>query len=131
MRYAGCCGYCGVREDDAGAELTIDHYRPRSYGGAAADDDENLVYCCSKCNAHKGAYWHETDPPHIRLLHPLHDNMAAHLLEAETSCRTILVMGYFVMVIASASQRSNLFKISRLLRQKTPRNDCNFKPKRV
>jgi hypothetical protein len=57
--------------------------------------------------------------------------MAAHLLEAETSCRTILVMGYFVMVIASASQRSNLFKISRLLRQKTPRNDSHSNPQRV
>jgi len=43
----------------------------------------------------------------------------------------ILVDGCFVMVIASASQRSNPLKIKRLLRQKTPRNDCNFIPKRV
>jgi Leucine-rich repeat (LRR) protein len=34
--------------------------------------------------------------------------------------------GLFCNVIASVSQRSNPFKIKRLLRQKTPRNDCNF-----
>jgi hypothetical protein len=43
----------------------------------------------------------------------------------------ILVKGYFVTVIASASQRSNLFKISRWLRQKTPRNDSHSNPQRV
>jgi hypothetical protein len=37
--------------------------------------------------------------------------------------------GLFGNVIASVSQRSNPFKIKRLLRQKTPRNDCNFNPK--
>jgi hypothetical protein len=40
----------------------------------------------------------------------------------------ILVKGYFVTVIASVSQRSNPLKTKRLLRQKTPRNDCNFIP---
>jgi len=34
---------------------------------------------------------------------------------------TILVKGYFVIVIASVSQRSNPLKIKRLLRQKAPR----------
>ena len=82
LRYAGCCGYCDVHEDDTGAPLTLDHHRPRTYGGV--DDDENLVYCCPKCNEHKGAYWHEIDPPHIRLLHPLHDDMTAHLFEDES-----------------------------------------------
>lgn len=81
VRYAGCCGYCGVHEDDAGATLTIDHYRPRLYDGG--DDDENLVYSCVKCNSHKGTYWHEADPPNLRLLHPLHDDITAHLKEDE------------------------------------------------
>jgi hypothetical protein len=44
---------------------------------------------------------------------------------------TILVKGYFVTVIASVSQRSNPLKTKRLLRQKAPRNDCNFIPQRV
>ncbi|MGH7600334.1 MAG: HNH endonuclease [bacterium] len=80
-RYGLCCGYCGVHEDGTGATLTIDHYRPRSCGGG--DDDENLVYCCPKCNEHKGPYWHETDPPNICLLHPHYDDMTAHLHEDE------------------------------------------------
>jgi HNH endonuclease len=36
------CEFCGVREDDAGATLTIDHFQPRSKGGSDAFD--NLVY---------------------------------------------------------------------------------------
>jgi len=39
--------------------------------------------------------------------------------------------GLFGIVIASVSQRSNLLKIKRLLRQKAPRNDCSFNPQRV
>jgi hypothetical protein len=80
-RYAGRCGYCGVSEEDVGASLTIDHHCPRARGGG--DEDENLVYCCPRCNEHKGSYWHETDPPHIRLLHPLRDDRATHLAAQE------------------------------------------------
>jgi hypothetical protein len=40
---AGCaCEFCYVREQDAGATLTIDHFQPRSKGGSDALD--NLVY---------------------------------------------------------------------------------------
>lgn len=48
------CEYCGTSETDAGAELTIDHFRPLSKGGA--DAFENLVYCCSRCNEYKQDY---------------------------------------------------------------------------
>jgi hypothetical protein len=82
QRYAYRCGYCGVHEADAGATLTIDHYRPRRHGGG--DEDENLVYCCPKCNECKGAYWHETDPRHTRLLHPLRDDLGVHTEEDES-----------------------------------------------
>jgi hypothetical protein len=75
------CGYCGVSEEDTGAELEIDHHRPRSRGGG--DEPENLVYCCPKCNQYKGNYWHETDLPHIRLLHPQRDDLRAHLREED------------------------------------------------
>jgi len=78
-RFAGRCAYCGVHEDDAGATLTVDHHRPRSRDGDEQSD--NLVYACARCNEHKGSYWHEHDPPHVRLLHPARDDLAAHLRE--------------------------------------------------
>lgn len=42
------CEYCGVKEDNAGGELTIDHYQPLAAGGS--DGTENLVYACYRCN---------------------------------------------------------------------------------
>ena len=32
-RYQFRCGYCGVHENEVGAELTVDHFQPRSSGG--------------------------------------------------------------------------------------------------
>jgi 5-methylcytosine-specific restriction endonuclease McrA len=46
------CGYCGVSENDVGAELTVDHYHPRSRNGP--DEPANWVYSCFACNTHKG-----------------------------------------------------------------------------
>ncbi|MEO7330346.1 MAG: HNH endonuclease signature motif containing protein [Minicystis sp.] len=80
-RFEQRCAYCDVHEDDAGATLTIDHHRPRAHDGD--DEDDNLVYACPRCNDHKGSYWHEHDPPHVRLLHPLRDALADHLREEE------------------------------------------------
>lgn len=54
------CGYCGVREEEAGSEFEIDHFRPRSVGGG--DEPENLVYCCTACNRLKGDFWPASDP---------------------------------------------------------------------
>lgn len=68
-----------MSEIDVGASLTIDHHRPRSHGGG--DEDQNIVYCCPRCNEHKSDYWHESDAPHIRLLHPLYDDFGAHCQE--------------------------------------------------
>lgn len=78
-RFGARCGYCGVHEDSVGATLTVDHHRPRSRGGS--DESENLVYACSRCNEHKGSYWHEVDPPHIRLLNPGGDDLTMHVRE--------------------------------------------------
>jgi hypothetical protein len=78
-RYGRRCAYCGVHEDDAGATLTLDHHRPRIHDGG--EESENLVYACPRCNEHKGSYWHERDPPHVRLLHPGRDDLAAHVRE--------------------------------------------------
>lgn len=77
--YGYRCGYCGVRESDAGAHLTLDHFRPRSSGGE--NNVDNFVYCCHGCNEFKGDYWHEEESQ--RLLHPLRDDLAAHLAQAE------------------------------------------------
>jgi 5-methylcytosine-specific restriction endonuclease McrA len=75
QRYAFRCGYCGTSENEVGAELTIDHFRPRSEGGT--DSPENLVYCCHACNEFKGDYW---QPDSVeRLLHPEQDDLSQHI----------------------------------------------------
>ena len=76
-RFGYRCGYCGVEEADVGSELTLDHFQPRSRGGN--DTTDNLVYCCYACNQYKGHYW-EPDGDR-RLLHPLQDDLSAHLME--------------------------------------------------
>jgi hypothetical protein len=80
--YARRCGYCTVHESEAGAELEIDHFQPRSAGGS--DDLDNLVYCCTACNRLKGDFWPQTDPLTTtrRLLHPKRDILTEHLREA-------------------------------------------------
>ncbi len=75
--YDFACGYCGVREEDAGSLLELDHFKPRSAGGG--DEFENLVYCCTTCNRLKGDFWcAATDEK--RLLHPKRDDLSLHLL---------------------------------------------------
>ena len=81
-RFRGRCGYCGVHEEDVGATLTVDHFRPQTRGGD--DDADNFVYCCHRCNEHKGSYWHEFDRPSVRLLHPLRDRLTEHTFEEES-----------------------------------------------
>ena len=78
-RYNFRCGYCGIRENDLGSELTLDHFQPRAHGGN--NNLDNLVYCCHPCNEFKSDYW-QTEP-NLRLLHPLLDNVAAHVREQE------------------------------------------------
>jgi hypothetical protein len=78
-RYQFRCGYCGTTEVDAGGELTVDHFRPRSREGA--DTPENWVYACITCNDHKADFWQSdlTD----RILHPLHDDLAEQIREGD------------------------------------------------
>jgi HNH endonuclease len=71
------CGYCGVHENEVGNELELDHFQPRTAGGS--DEFENLVYCCTACNRIKGEFW--TTLSIKRLLHPVRDLIADHLLE--------------------------------------------------
>ena len=60
QRAGFACEYCGVTEQRAGGELTVDHFRPQSKGGGG-DELENLVYCCSRCNLYKSDFW--VEPP--------------------------------------------------------------------
>lgn len=91
-RYDFRCGYCGIREIDAGAELTADHFQPRSHGGTDALD--NLVYCCHACNEFKGDYWQPASTN--RILHPLRDNVAEHLIvTGEDTLRPLTATGAF------------------------------------
>src|SRR6266852_4333511 len=71
------CGYCGVHERDVGAELTVDHFQPRSRDGA--HEPENWVYCCHACNEFKGDYWQPDSP--YRIPHPIRDTSASHMVE--------------------------------------------------
>ena len=84
-RYHRCCGFCGVGEDDAGGELTVDHFVPLLAGGG--DDDENLVYACFRCNLFKADFF-PSDADRLSgnvLLHPLRDDCPLHLrLDEET-----------------------------------------------
>ncbi|MCW5933211.1 MAG: HNH endonuclease [Fimbriimonadia bacterium] len=79
MRYHYQCGYCGVAEHEIGSFLEIDHFRPKIAGGT--DDLDNLVYCCSTCNRTKNVFWSENELN--RLLHPILDNVSAHIYEQE------------------------------------------------
>ena len=86
------CGYCGTSEVDVGAALTIDHFQPRSHGGA--DVPTNWVYCCHACNEFKGDHWQPASPHHI--LHPLHDDLSAYIVEeADVRLRGLTETGIF------------------------------------
>ena len=86
------CGYCEVRETDSGARLTLDHFQPRSRGGS--DTRDNLVYCCHACNEFKGDYWQPESER--RILHPLRDLLAEHLVTAENGrMRALTATGEF------------------------------------
>jgi len=86
-RFAARCGYCGVSEEEAGGELTVDHYIPAIAGGGDADD--NLVYACFRCNLFKGVF-HPTPEDRARahvVLHPLRDDLSKHLKLEEATGR--------------------------------------------
>jgi len=86
------CGYCGTSEVDVGAALTIDHFQPHAHGGA--DDPTNWVYCCHACNEFKGDHWQPESPR--RILHPLHDDLSAYIVEeADGMLRGLTETGTF------------------------------------
>src|SRR4029077_8353096 len=83
QRFQFRCGYCGGSERDVGAPLTVDHFQPRSQGGL--HEPENWVYCCHACNEFKGDFWQPDSPQ--RLLHPIRDDLTAHMAEGADGAR--------------------------------------------
>ena len=51
----GCCAYCGKSHSEEGdpLDLTLDHIRPRTYGGSSMRS--NLIPACFCCNSRKGS----------------------------------------------------------------------------
>ena len=86
------CGYCRVDETGAGAELTVDHFRPSAVGGA--DDLENLVYACFRCNLYKGDYWPlpEEEAAGLYVLHPVvrQKSVCPAFSTTSSSCPTLV-----------------------------------------
>ena len=78
------CGYCGTSEQQAGGELTVDHFQPLSAEGS--DSLENLVYACFRCNLYKSDFWSGSVPEsQQRVLHPYRDTLESHyVLERST-----------------------------------------------
>ncbi len=113
--FGGRCGYCGVSETSVGGELEIDHFRPVAAGGS--DAPENLVYACTPCNRFKGDYAPaEGGPEGLRLLHPLRDDMGAHIVEtAQGALLGITPRGWF-HVRRIQLNRSLLIEARRTLR---------------
>ncbi len=85
--YDFACGYCGVREGEAGSQLELDHFKPRRSGGG--DELENLVYCCPTCNRLKGDFW-ATAATGKRLLHPQRERLTEHLRQEPDGLLTAL-----------------------------------------
>jgi len=52
LRDGLACGYCGDSVEN-GAKLTLDHIKPHCKGGD--NKETNLVTCCHRCNAARGA----------------------------------------------------------------------------
>ncbi len=77
--YEERCGYCTVHESEAGTELEVDHFQPRTAHGS--DELSNLVYCCTTCNRFKGDFWPVGDflTTIRRILHPKRDDLSQHL----------------------------------------------------
>ncbi|MCI0696769.1 HNH endonuclease [candidate division KSB1 bacterium] len=72
------CEFCGISEIDAGGELTIDHFQPKSKDGD--DSLDNLIYCCVCCNQFKHDHW-STNPQVPQLWNPRRGPATEHFFE--------------------------------------------------
>lgn len=81
QRASFACEYCGVTEESAGGELTVDHFRPQSKDGG--DELDNLVYCCVRCNLYKGDFWIESSDA-LQIWNPRREPFELHFWQAES-----------------------------------------------
>ncbi len=103
--YNFSCGYCGITELEAGGTLTRDHFKPLTKGGRNSVD--NMVYACADCNRAKGDYFGDT--PATRLLHPLRDNLSAHLARDEQGmCCPLSALGAIYIQVLNLDRASSL-----------------------
>lgn len=79
------CEYCGVNEADAGGELTVDHFQPRTRGGS--DELSNLLYCCYRCNLYKADHW-PAEPGDVPLWNPHQEPAGSHFSFCWTAVST-------------------------------------------
>ncbi len=73
------CEYCLVHEDDMFWRFHIDHIISQKHGGNS--ENNNLAYCCSVCNQHKGSDLGTYLPDShrlIRLFNPRKDKWHLH-----------------------------------------------------
>ena len=96
------CEYCGLTETDAGGQLTVDHFRPRSHDGT--DELANLVYCCPRCNLHKADYW-PRPPGDATLWNPRVEPAANHLL--------LLANGFLLGITAIGTRTLDRLQLNR------------------
>jgi hypothetical protein len=127
-----------VQEAQIGSELTFDHFRPQSQGGAS--DAANLVYACHACNEFKGEYW--TEENDTRLLHPLTDDITEHILEeTDGTFRPLTPLGEIYLdrlqlnrfpLVQNRLERQRISRIeSRLAEMTTTLRDILFEIKRT
>jgi HNH endonuclease len=76
-----CCEYCGTSETESGGDLTLDHFQPQSKNGK--DEEENLIYCCFRCNLYKSDYWTD-NPNQTPLFNPRNDKFEEHFWFSES-----------------------------------------------
>lgn len=96
QRASYACEFCGVQEEDTGDILTIDHFQPQSKQGA--DELDNLIYCCNRCNLYKSDYFPSKNHA-ISLWNPRIDPQSKHFLELENGhLQGITDIGIFTII---------------------------------
>lgn len=102
------CEYCEVSETDSGGELTVDHFKPQSQNGGG--EENNLVYCCFRCNTYKSDYWHG-EPNQIRLFNPRTDKRDEHFWLSESGVLFALTeMGKFTIELLRLNRKPLITK---------------------
>lgn len=82
--FSGLCGYCGKNSQYLPYNYEIDHFVPQVIAPEKANDYQNLVFACRRCNRIKGSKWPTKDKNlandgHIGFVDPATDEYENHL----------------------------------------------------